>query len=141
MKFATFAGLVATASADMVLNIPAEAWDMISTDEPNGGNVSFNQCDDDMGAFTFDADNTKVTPDPVKKGDTIKFHLAGIVSDPIEVTNVHVHVDWNGSSLWDEDHKQDNKYDSQYSYDLQWAVPSFAPSGQYDIHLTGIGSD
>ena len=94
-----------------------------------------------MGAFTFDSDNTNVKPDPVKKGDSIKFHLAGIVSDPIEVKNVHIHVDINGKSLWNEDHKQDNKYDSDYSYDLAWKVPSFAPSGLYDVHITGIGSD
>ena len=94
-----------------------------------------------MGAFTFDEDNTNVKPYPVKKGDTINFHLAGIVSDTITVTNVHVHVDWNGSTLWDEDHKQNNKYDSDYKYDLSWAVPSFAPSGKYDIHLKGTGTD
>ena len=94
-----------------------------------------------MGAFTFDEDNTKVTPYPVKKGDTILFHLVGIVSDTITVTNVHVHVDWNKSTLWDEDHKQNNTYDSDYSYDLSWLVPSYAPSGDYDIHLKGTGTD
>lgn len=107
---------------------------------PNGpGDVTYTQCDDDAGVFTFDSSATKNDPAPVVKGVTVKFHLAGIVSDEIEVHNLHVHVLWNGSPLYDEDNKQDNKYDSQYAYDLKWDVPKFAPDGNFDITLTGTG--
>ena len=81
--------------------------------------------------FTFDAANSKNVPNPVTKGSSLEFTLAGIVSDAIEVKNLHVHVDWNGATLYDEDHNQDTKYDSAYNYKLNWAVPSFAPSGHY----------
>ena len=62
------------------------------------------------------------------------------MQDEIEVTNIHVHVDWNGATLYDQDLKQDNKYDSSYAYTVSWLVPSFAPSGLYDVTLTGTGN-
>ena len=103
------------------------------------GDVTYGQCDDDAGVFTFDGDNTSNVPAPVTKGSNVTLNLAGIVSDSIEVTNVHIHVDWNGSTLYDEDHSQDNVYDSTYLYHLSWAVPSYAPSGAYAITIKGTG--
>ena len=97
------------------------------------GDVVYGQCDDDFQAFTFDADNTGNVPAPAVKGSNIALNLAGIVSETIEVTNVHIHVDWNGSTLYDEDHAQDNTYDSSYNYSLSWAIPSYAPSGAYAV--------
>ena len=105
----------------------------------NTGEVVFNQCADKENEFTFDESMTTISPYPVTKGVHLNFNLAGIVSDEIEVTNLHVHVDWNGSTLYDEDHNQDNKYDSAYNYQLGWDVPSFAPSGHYAIKITGTG--
>ena len=93
-----------------------------------------------MGVFAFDESSTTYNPNPIVKSSTLKLNLAGNVSDEIEVTNVHVHVDWNGSTLYDEDHKQDNKYDSSYAYTISWDVPAYAPSGHYDITITGTGN-
>ena len=53
--------------------------------------------------FTFDESSTTTTPSPITKGSTINLNLAGIVSNNIEVTNVHIHVDWNKSTLYDQD--------------------------------------
>jgi len=58
----------------------------------------------------------------------------------MEVTNIHIHVDWNGIPLYDEDFKQDNTYDSTYSYSLGWNVPAFAPSGKYAVKIRGTGN-
>ena len=38
-----------------------------------------------------------------EKGTSIKLNFDGIVSQEIEITNMHIHVDWNGSSLYDQD--------------------------------------
>ena len=103
------------------------------------GDVVYKQCDDDTGSFTFDADNTNNVPAPIVKGSDASLNLAGIVSDTIEVTNVHIHVDWNGSTLYDQDFSQDNKYDSSYNYSLTWNIPSFAPSGAYFAKVVGTG--
>jgi hypothetical protein len=53
--------------------------------------------------------------------------------------NVHIHVDWNDSPLYDEDNEASNVYDSDLEYHLKWNVPSFAPSGHYDVHVIGTG--
>ena len=104
------------------------------------GDVTYGQCDDDAGVFTFDKDNTSNVPAPAVKGSDVTLNLAGVVSDTMEVTNVHVHVDWNGSTLYDEDHAQDNTYNSAYNYKLSWSIPSYAPSGAYVIKVTGTGN-
>ena len=103
------------------------------------GDVTYSQCPDDLNEFTLDTDNTTNVPAPAVKGSDVALKLAGIVSAQMEVTNVHVHVDWNGATLYDEDHAQDNMYTSSYNYSLSWSIPSYAPSGAYDIHLTGTG--
>ena len=114
---------------------------LIQISDNDLGKVTYAQCDDDTGVFTFDADNTNNSPDPAVKGSDVTLNLAGIVSDTMEVKNVHIHVDWNGSSLYDEDNKQDNTYDSDYSYSLTWNIPAYAPSGAYHIILTGKDGD
>lgn len=110
-----------------------------ATDVNGLGDVTYSHCADG-GLFNLDTDNTNNTPAPAVKGSDISLNLAGTVTDQIEITNVHVHVDWNGATLYDEDHAQDNMYDSSYNYSLKWSIPSYAPSGAYDIHLTGTGN-
>ena len=157
MKIATLALLATTAQgqflnrwAENYISTPiAQPVDMMFNEEDLmahfvkanlKGEVAFTQCDDDAGVFTMDALKTKVSPNPVSKGDSLTFTLAGIVSNAIEVMNIHVVVLLDGVKLHTEDHKQDNKYTSDYSYDLAWKVPGFAPSGTYGITLTGVGN-
>ena len=118
-----------------------ETTSLLAITDAANGSVTFTQCDDDTGAFTLDTDATKSDPDPIVKGTDVALEMHGIVSDSIEVKNVHIHVDWNGSTLYDEDHAQDNTYDSDLEYNLSWSVPSFAPSGAYDVHVKAYGDD
>ena len=55
------------------------------------------------------------------------------------MTNLHVHVDWNKSTLYDQDVPQDNTYDSAYAFTVGWTVPSYAPSGAYAVNLRATG--
>ena len=105
------------------------------------GMVTFSQCDDDLGLFTFDEDSTTVTPQPITKGSTIDFDLVGGVSDTVTVENFHVHVDWNTSPLYDEDDEDGTTYDSDYEFHLSWDVPTYAPDGDYSIDLIGYTGD
>ena len=105
------------------------------------GEVNFSQCDDDKGAFILDTDATNAKPDPITKGQDVSLDVHGIVSDTIQVKNVHIHVDWNGSTLYDEDNAQDNTYDSDLEYALTWNVPSYAPSGAYDVFVKAYDDD
>lgn len=153
MKYATLLALVSVASANtdyqeldvfnpknfMTANFTKN---MIAvTDVQGTGEVTYSQCDDDFGVFILDTDATTNSPNPVVKGGHISFNLAGSVVDAIDVTNIHVHVDWMNTPLYDEDHPQENHYDSAYSFALGWDVPSFAPSGLYGIQITGTGSN
>lgn len=69
-----------------------------------GSKVEWAQCDDDKKVFTKD-DATAAVPDPLSKGSDVKLHLVGTLSEAITLSNVHIHVDWNGVPLYDEDHK------------------------------------
>ena len=104
-----------------------------------GGSVTYAQCDDDAGSFTLDKKSTTNKPDPLVKGQDVTLMLRGLVDEGIDFNNVHVHVDWNGSTLYDEDHPMTNHYDTTYSYDVSWSVPSYAPSGHYAVTITGQG--
>ena len=54
---------------------------------------------------------------------------------------MHVHVDWNGAPLYDEDDKVGKTFDSDLSQDLGWDVPAFAPNGKYRVKITGLDTD
>ena len=101
--------------------------------------VTYQQCDDDAKVFNLDLSSTNTTPSPINKGDDITFNLVGVVSEQMTLKNVHIHVDWNSSPLYDEDDPGTNVYDSDVEYNLGWSVPSFAPSGHYDVYVTGTG--
>ena len=109
------------------------------TQKNDVGVVTFTQCDDDAGAFTLDTKATTEQPNPVTKGQDVKLMLRGAVSENMEVNDLHVHVDWNGSTLYDEDITGVHDYTSSYSFDVSWNVPSYAPSGDYFVTLTGTG--
>ena len=103
------------------------------------GNVTYEQCDDDVGQFTFDGDNTYNDPAPVVKGCDLNLNLAGVFGDQGTLTNIHIHVDWNGTPLYDEDHNRSTAIGDDFKTTLGWNVPSFAPSGDYAISLIGTG--
>ena len=113
----------------------------IADNKLGNGEVTITQCDDDKQAFTLDTDATTADPNPVTKGQPVKFDIHGIVKDSIDVKNVHVHCDWNGSTLYDEDNAQDNTYDSDLAYSLSWDVPSYAPDGDYHVTLVAFDED
>jgi hypothetical protein len=89
--------------------------------------------------FNLDLSSTNTSPNPISKGDDITFNLIGVVNSQMTLKNVHIHVEWNSSPLYDEDDPSSNVYDSDVEYKLGWNVPSFAPSGHYDIYVTGTG--
>lgn len=157
MKYATVLALVSTAQADKreLMELPVFSGESFAQTNiiksmlesttlvavGGVGEVTYGQCDDDMGVFTLDTDSTSNTPSVITKGSDLAFHLAGIVSDPVTIENIHVHVDWNSTPLYDEDHKNELKVDSELSTDLGWNVPAFAPGGTYAVKITGIDAD
>ena len=154
-KFATALLVSIVAANDITIGqIPLQNYlskdlvkNMISTlrIKANGlhdtGKVSYSQCDDETGSFQLDTSSTYNSPDPLTKGIDISFVLAGILSDDIHVDNVHIHVDWNGSPLYDEDHKDAVKdFSDSFNMKLGWSVPSYAPDGNYAVKLVGTNA-
>ena len=52
---------------------------------------------------------------------------------------MHIHVEWNQSPLYDEDHEMDQSYDSDLTYNLGWNMPSFSPAGFYNVTIVATG--
>ena len=163
MKFATLLALTAGVSAESFQIDPFAIQNFMKADvlpelvkstkvtatklakgEPilrDSTKVEWSQCDDDKGVFTLDTDNTSAIPDPLQKGKDVGLNLAGVLSDDIDLSNVHIHVDWNGTPLYDEDHKGDQHFSDSLTYNLKWSVPSYAPNGDYSVILTGVDKD
>ena len=111
--------------------------------EPHGkGDVTYTQCDDDLGTFTLDDTATHNDPAPVTVPcPKLMFYLVGSMSDTTHVGTLAVTVHINGVPLWHETHKIDKDYDDDFSYNLHWAVPSIAPHGTYKIELSADGTN
>ena len=106
----------------------------------DSGKVTYSECSDDTGSFQLDTSSTSNSPDPITKGTDLTFNLAGILSDDIHVDNVHVHVDWNGSPLYDEDHPQSTDFSDNVDMNLAWNVPAYAPDGKYAVQIVGTNA-
>lgn len=107
------------------------------------GMPTFSTCDGGSGDFTLDVGQTQITPaPPLIKNEDIQFQLVGSFTNPHTVDNLHIHVDWNGSPLYDEDKADGTEYTGDYRYDdLKWSIPSYAPDGAYKVTLTGTEGD
>ena len=160
MKFATLCALFACASAHQIdpfnmknfmkadlmpqlIKSTGETATKLMKGEQTvqgGSKVVWAQCEDDKNVFTKD-DTTAAIPDPLNKGSDVQLNLVGTLSDSITLSNVHIHVDWNGVPLYDEDHKHTDTYEDVFQYKLTWNVPGYAPNGKYVATLTGIDAD
>ena len=65
--------------------------------------AEFSQCADDAGVFTLDGGNTVSVPDPIVKNQDVTLKFRGQISEHVDVEIFHVHIELNGSPLFDED--------------------------------------
>ena len=144
IKAVVIAALALTASAGWVIN-PLELY--------KGGIVKsaflglqrhnlrvtpvFASCADE-GHFTLDTANTHSVPTSVGKGMDVKLDLAGQFTAAYTLNNVHINVLWNGSTLYNEDHKKMQPVQGAWTDELGWTIPSYAPSGHYHVTITAI---
>merc|ERR1712167_365723 len=109
-------------------------------DQGPPGVVTWAQCSDDLGIFTFDASSTSYTPDPIKKGTNVSLDMHGIVSSAVDVAKIHVHCDWNKAPVYNKD-LPGGHYDSSVEVKATWAVPAYAPSGLYSVTINGYDAN
>eukprot|EP00347_Sterkiella_histriomuscorum_P020773 403336517 len=96
------------------------------------GVVTWQDCDCD-GNFQTDFQNTYSIPAPAIKGQSVKLHLSGVFTDSAQVSGVKVYVEWNKTPLYVNDFPRSVSAQpgDTYTDDIDWMIPSFAPSGQY----------
>ena len=105
------------------------------------GKVTWKQCNDDFSDYTLDQSATTTSPAIITKGVKANMDIEGAFGNPAKMTKCHVHVLWNGSVLYDQDLPGADFSDETMSEKFGWDVPSFAPSGHYQVTFTGTGTD
>ena len=103
------------------------------------GTVTWGTCPQDFENFNFDESSSTYTPNPITKGSDLVFNIAGFVTEKLDQSKVNIDVKWNGTKLYNHDFVEDLSFDSSYEYSLSFKVPSFAPSGQYDVVISSQG--
>jgi hypothetical protein len=148
MRFAT--ALLGVAAAEHVIDIDwtnyAKSNNLVQSliksavaDKPlNAGEVTISACDDEATPdFNFDAGQTVINPSPVQKNSDLNIKLVGTFTNAHTVDNLHIHVDWNGQGLYVGDFADGSSYSQDYSRELKWYVPGYAPDGDYKVKITG----
>ena len=103
------------------------------------GVVSWAQCADSAGVWTFDTAGSTYSPNPFKKGNTVSFNLKGSVSSPMHIDNYSVAVSLNGKKI-DTQTFAGGDFSSSWSFAMSQKLPLITPSGHYDLVATGNGS-
>ena len=103
------------------------------------GVVTWSQCPDDTGVWTFDTAASTYSPSPFEKGNTVSFTLLGSVTAPIHIDMYSVSVKLNGS-LYIFETFGGGDFTSAWSLSLSQKFPALlTPSGHYQITAVGNG--
>ena len=114
-----------------------EEWSM--TPAPGAGTVTWSQCPDQAGVWTFDTKDSTYSPNPFKKGNTVSFNLVGTESQPIHIDKYSVKVSL-GSKVIDTLTFPGGDFTNTWAFSLSEKLPIIAPSGHYTINAVGTGS-
>ena len=74
------------------------------------GLVKWEECADDHNLFKFSQTMTSYSPDPIKMGSQLTLNLGGTTKQPLFVDFLHINVKWNGTQLYDQDVKVNQKF-------------------------------
>lgn len=90
------------------------------------------------GGFKVDMSKTYNKPQPPQKGDNVELFLAGTFTDDVSLAGLKVYVTWDNNPLYVNDFPRVNDYEEgdPYKDNIEWFIPSFAPSGHYHVELT-----
>ena len=104
------------------------------------GVVTWSQCPDDIGVWTFDTAGSTYSPSPFKKGDTVSLTFVGSVTAPIHIDYYNVETYLNGSIFSEETFRNGGgRFTSAWSLSVSQIIPYFlTPSGHYQVTLQGI---
>merc|ERR1712238_568241 len=90
------------------------------------GKITYYQCEDDLGIFSFNPEKSNTTPDIVKKGEHINIHIVGDHSEDMRIRNLKLEAKWSGKSMYKDDNPEDTLFlaNNEYVHDLTLSLPS-----------------
>ena len=107
-----------------------EEWS--TTPAPGAGTVTWSQCPDQAGVWTFDTADSTYSPNPFKKGNTVSFVLKGTETQSMHIDHYTVKVSL-GSKVIDTLTFPGGDFTNTWQFSLSEKIPAIAPSGSYSI--------
>ena len=85
-------------------------------------------------------DNTLTFTDPAvpNKGLTVNFNLGGIFVSPSHLDHLNFKAKLDGIHVYNEDFPVNQDVSDVWTYMLPFDIPSYAPSGHFDVEIAAI---
>ena len=100
----------------------------------DGSPVSVEPCED-VGLFKV----TRMTVDPteIQKGQSIRIKVMGVFLQDVIVNKLHLETMYNGGVIFTDNIDKGNTPQKKgtYAYDYEASVPTFVPSGKWEIFV------
>ena len=116
------------------------ACDKINSFESQNGVVTWKQCADQAGIFTFDAKDTTVSPADIKRGQTEAFDMKGSISKAVTFSGYNIEVLYNGHHLKTETKPGGSHAAGPWEFKMSEKIPIIAPGGHYSVIATSKGT-
>lgn len=102
------------------------------------GPVTWGECAGGDGDFAVDLSSTYSVPKIPVKGINVQLELKGTFTNDVDLSGLKVYVEWNKTPLYVNDFPRTKHYAAgdDYSDEITWMIPSFAPSGHYAVQIT-----
>jgi hypothetical protein len=108
-----------------------EASQMLNEGSP----ITLEACPDQT---FFKPTRTTVTPTEVQKGQSIRMKVMGVFLQDVVVGKLHLDTYYNGGVIFTDNVDKGNTPQKKgtYAYDYEASVPTFVPSGKWEILVT-----
>jgi hypothetical protein len=88
--------------------------------------------------------NKKVDPAEIIKGQSIKIKVAGVMKEEVHVQKLHLDTFYNGGIIYQDNVDKQNQLvpkSGKFIYEYEASVPTFTPSGKWEIFLYLVNSE
>lgn len=112
---------------------------MLQTD--GGAPVSLSDCMDNP---VYIITNKKVDPTEIIKGQSIKIKVAGVMKEEVHVQKLHLDTYYNGGVIYQDNVDKQNQLvakSGRFIYEYEASVPTFTPSGKWEIFIYLVNSE
>ena len=97
---------------------------------------------DCLSGSKFKIAKLNLTPTEILKGQNIHVKAIGAMAEDVTVSKLHVDAILNGSPIYNQDvPKNENVKKGLWFYEYEIGVPTFVPSGHWDIFVYVLNSN